>query len=197
MVPNVRVIEKPEWLSWDEIHKVIWQSHSRNRKEGMNMHFPSMSGDEIRNRIEEGKGKMFIALDGEKLVGTGALTVKRVDLWCGKGEYAYLCFAAVLPEYNGQGVYKAMCELREEESRKMGLDRMMFDSHENNKKLFGINAKSGFYPVSYKNYGDHNNVIMVKWLDHCPYSYARCRLEFVKQKATVIARQLFHKILSH
>lgn len=197
MVPNIKIIEKPDWVSWEDIREVIWLSHSRNRQEGMNMHFPSLSGEEIWKRIEECKGKMFVALDGKKVVGTGALTVKSVDLWCGRGEYAYLCFAAVLPEYNGQGLYKALCELREKECRRMGLNRLMFDSHENNRKLFKINAKNGFYPVSYKNYGDHNNVIMVKWLDGSPYSYSRCRCEFVRRKVSVKARLLVKKIFGH
>ena len=196
-VPNIQVIEKPDWVSWEDVREVIWLSHSRNREEGMNMLFPSLSGEEIRKRVEERKGKMFVALDGKEVVGTGALTVKRVDLWCGRGEYAYLCFAAVLPEYNGQGLYKALCALREEESRRMGLDRMMFDSHENNKVLFGINKKNGFYPVSYKNYGDHNNVIMVKWLAGSPYSYSRCKYEFFRRKVSVKVRQLVKTFFRH
>ena len=110
----VQVIEKPDWVSWDEIHEVIWKAHESNRQNGINMRFPTLLGEEIRKRVE-GNGKMFVALDGKKVVGTAAIRRKNLDLWCGKGEYAYLCFASVLPEYSRQGIYKQLYIYRERE----------------------------------------------------------------------------------
>ena len=113
----VQVVEKPDWVSWDEIHDVIWKAHESNRQQGINMRFPALPGEDIRKRVE-GNGKMFVALDGKKVVGTAAIRIKKADLWCGKGDYAYLCFASVLPEYSGQGIYKQLYLYIEREHQK-------------------------------------------------------------------------------
>lgn len=188
----VQVVEKPDWVSWDEIHDVIWKAHESNRQQGINMRFPALPGEEIKKRVE-GNGKMFVALDGNKVVGTAALRTKKASLWCGKGEYAYLCFASVLPEYSGRGIYKQLYEYIERESIKNGLSRVMFDTHEKNSRMAEINLKHGYKKVSYKRYDDHYNIIFVKWLDGCPYSEARCKVEFAIQKLKEKVKTLIRK----
>ena len=190
----VQVIEKPDWISWDDIQEVIWIAHEVNRQHGIYMHFPSLSGEEIRKRIE-GHGKMFVAVDGEKVVGTAAIVNKKVDLWCGSGNYAYFCFASVLPEYHGQGIYKQLYQFRERESINNGLTRVMFDTHERNIHTADINLKHGYKKVSYKRYHDHFNIVFVKWLKGCPYSDIRCRLEFAKQRLKEKAKTLIRLYL--
>ena len=187
----VQVVEKPDWVSWDEIHDVIWKAHAANRQKGINMRFPALPGEEIRKRVES-SGKMFIALDGERVVGTAAIRTKKASLWCGKGEYAYLCFASVLPEYSGQGIYKQLYIYIERESIKSGLSRIMFDTHEKNTRMAEINLKHGYRKVSYKRYDDHYNIIFVKWLDGCPYSEGRCKVEFAIQKLKEKVKACIH-----
>ena len=193
MSSDIKICEKPDWVSWDCIHDVIWQAHKTNREKGINMRFPSFSGNEIRERIEDHNGKMFLALCEDIVVGTEAFTVKKSKLWCGNGNYTYLCFAAVLPEYTGCGVYKCIYSEVERVSKDLGLNRVMFDTHEDNKRIIEIHAKNGFRPVAYKNYGDHYNIILVKWLDGCPYSEFRCRVEFQKIKFIVRFKQYLKK----
>lgn len=176
----VQIIEKPDWVTWDDIHEVIWESHESNRQKGIRMRFPALPGEEIRKRVE-GNGKMFVALDGKKVVGTAAIIKKKTHLWCGKGEYAYLCFASVLQNYKGQGVYKQLNQYIERESQRIGLKRVLFDTHERNTRIVDINLKHGYKRVSYKRYDDHYSIIFVKWLDGCPFSSTRCRFEFAKQ----------------
>lgn len=190
MEMNIRIIEKPDWVSWDEIHDVIWESHEGNRMHGIVMRFPSLYGDEIKKRIENNQGKMFIALVDQKVVGTAAIKMKTVNLWCGKGDYAYMCFASVLSEYRGKGIYRHLYSVREKECRKMGLKRLLFDTNEKNCNVLDINLKNGYKKVSYRQYDDHYNVICVKWLDGCPYSDFRCRIEYGLQKLRVKARTL-------
>lgn len=180
---SIQITEKPEWISWDDIHNVLWEAHSSNREKGIFMHYSTLSGNEIRQRID-GKGKMFCAIKDNKLVGTAAIVPKTTMLWYDKvpTTYAYLCFACVLPEYAGQGVYKQLYIYREEKIEKMGLRNMMFDTHENNCRILEINSKNGFVPVDYKFYKDHFNIVMVNWPGGCPYSDIRVKYEFTKRK---------------
>jgi len=182
MNQNIQIIEKPEWVSWDEIHNVLWKAHEKNRQNGIIMALPALPGNLIREKIE-GHGKMFVALDGEKVVGTAALAIKQYSLWCGKGSYAYCCFASVLPEYNGKGIYKALDLRREELALSMGLVRIIGDTHENNQHRLDIAKKTGYKFVDLKICKDHYNIVMVKWLNECPYSNFYCNLQFTLRKA--------------
>ena len=189
MDSSIQIVEKPDWVSWDDIHEVIWAAHEKNREKGVLMRFPSLSGDEIRQRIE-GKGVLFCAIDNKKVVATSAVVKKSTKMWFDKGpsDYAYFCFAAVLPEYAGRGLYKQFYAMRESACREMGLGRIMFDTHEKNKRVFEINKKNGFLPVDYRLYNDHFNIVFVKWLDGCPYSTCKCNLMFFLRKLRVKGR---------
>lgn len=174
---DIQIIERPESVSWDEIHKVLWSAHAQNRANGINMALPALPGDKIREIIG-GRGKMLVAIVDGKVVGTAAIKIKPSNLWCGKGEYAYCCFASVLPEYNGLGIYKRLDIKREEIAKEMGLNRMLGDTNENNKRRLEIAHKAGYKFVDISIWKDHYNIVMVKWLNGCPYSDWYCKLQF-------------------
>lgn len=180
---TIRIIEKPAFVSWEEIHEVLWKAHSQNRERGINMVFSTFSGDKIRDIIEKNTGKMFIALDNNIVVGTGAIIKKKISLWCGKDDYGYLCFASVLPNYNGMGIYKSLSECIERETRMMGADKVLFETHEHNERMLRNNRQKGYKCVDFKvTTTDHYNVLMVKWLDGCPYPNWYIKLQFLTRK---------------
>ena len=69
MNTEIQIIEKPDWVSWDEIHQVLWKAHEQNRQKGMFMGLPAKSTEELQKCVE-GKGKMFVALDGRRIIKT-------------------------------------------------------------------------------------------------------------------------------
>ena len=181
MMDNIQIIEKPDWISWDDIHNLLWKAHAENRRNGVVMRYPSLPGEEIRNRID-GKGKMLVSICDGKLVGTAALIIKEKKLWCGKGRYGYCCFASVDSTFQGNGIYKEMCAIREQMARNMNISKMMMDTNEKNQKELSIAKKAGYKMVDLAFWNDHFNVICVKWLDVCPYSNARFAFEFLLRK---------------
>lgn len=195
MNSSIQIVEKPDWVSWDNIHDVIWNAHAQNREKGIVMRYPSLEGDEIRQRIE-GKGKMFVALDGSKLIGTAAYLKKDASLWCGKGIYGYYCFAALLPSYRHMGIYPKLCEIRKEELVKEGIHRIMMDTHEDNIREVALAQRQGFIPVDLMIMKGHFNVLLVKWLDSCPYPSFLCRILFLfrkcLRKTTFKVRKIMH-----
>lgn len=191
MASSIRIIEKPDWISWDEIHQVIWDSHAQNRKNGIVMRYPSLPGDKIRDKIGE-QGIMLVALtEDDRLVGTAAFFPKAIRTWFGKYTYAYCCFAAVLPAFSGRGIYKALCARQEELARDMGIDKMYFDTHEKNKRMIKNAAKAGYRHVDLQFYSDHFNVAMVKWLTGCPYPDLKCRIEYHSKALKVRIKNSF------
>ena len=184
MDANIQVLEKPDWISWDDIHEIIWTAHSENRERGVFMRFPSLPGEEIRKKVEE-NGKMLVAIRDSIIVGTAAIIFKDRSLWCGKGKFGYCCFASVLPSEQGKGIYNRMCIQREELARNVGINRLIMDTNENNTRECSIVKRAGYKAVDYKFYKDHYNVVFVKWLNGCPFSNFRCSFEFARRKAIV------------
>ena len=180
---DIKIIEKPDWVSWDEIHEVLYQAHASNREHGIIMRKPSLPGSEIAKEIGE-DGKMFVAMDGKRVVGTAAIVVRQKSYWCGTPQEKYACvyFASVLPEYSGQGIFKRLDLKREEEALVMGINKLLGDTHERNYHRLEILKKTGYKFVDYMVCKDHYNVVCVKWLDGCPYSGWYIKWQFLIRK---------------
>ena len=183
---NNCIIEKPEWVSWDDIHEVLMVSHAENRAKGIRK--PSLPGDEIRKELGE-EGVMLVAIVDNRLVGTAALLKKENNSWYNKGPFGYCCFDAVLPEYNGRGVYRKLCDKRMEIARSEGLDKLYVDTHHENTHAIDVNLKNDFKCVDVKMLPDHWNVVLFRWLDGCPYSNFRCKMEFAIRKTIMMSKK--------
>ncbi len=176
------IIPKPESITWEEISQVLQNAHKKNLEAGVFMPFPFMKPEEIREKVESKNGVMFVALLNGQLVGTGVVMFIDMDLWCGKGKYAYSCFDAVLPEHAGKGIYKAIALKQEEYAKSNNINRIFFDTHEKNHRMIKVSKKSGYELVDYKIRKDHNSVLMVKWLEKQPYSHFQCMKNYLKIK---------------
>jgi GNAT superfamily N-acetyltransferase len=178
---TTQILEKPDWVSWDEIHDVLWKAHAQNRKNGIIMALPSLSGDEIKKKISNA-GTLYIALDGKKVIGTLALIKKEGYKWYNKGFYAYLCFGAVLPEYGGKGIYRALYEVVETSAKQMNLFVLTRDTNEKNARMLKITKQEGYHFVEYKACKDHFNIVRAKWLKKCPFPIWYIKTRFYLSK---------------
>jgi GNAT superfamily N-acetyltransferase len=183
MDSKIQIVEKPEWVSWEEIKQCMMEAHAVNRAKGINMYHYQWPAEQIREFVGE-NGVMLVALDGKKVVGTAALVDKEGKAWYARGPYAYLGFDGMLPEYSGKGIYKQLWLRREEIARDKGYDVLLFDTHRKNSRVQKIGIKNGYKKVSFfrAKSGDHFNVIMVKWLNGCPYSASYCAWRFFRSK---------------
>lgn len=180
MDSNIQIMEKPDWVSWEDIKNCLMEAHSVNRAKGINMSHYQWPAEKIRDAIEP-NGVMLVALDGKKIVGTAAICERQGGVaWYAKGRYAYMGFAGVLPEYNGRGIYKELIRRREKIAIDQGYTIFLFDTHEKNKKIQSIAKANGYRMVSFIRVKskDHYNVIMTKWPKHCPFSSVYCQLRF-------------------
>lgn len=175
---DIQIIEKPDWVSWDDIHDVLWNAHEQNRKKGIFMSYPSLFGEEIRKKIGD-NGKMFLAIEGNKVVGTLALIVKSGKRWYNYGRYGYLCFGAVLPEYSGKGIYRSLYQLVETTAKQMELSVLTRDTNEKNARMLKITKQEGYHFVEFKAYKDHFNIVRAKWLEKCPYSLWYIKIRYL------------------
>ncbi len=176
---KIQILEKPDWVSWDEIHEVLVKAHAQNRANGINMKKPSLPGEKIAKEIGK-EGKMFVAVEGNKVVGTLALIKKEGNKWYNLGKYGYLCYVAVLPECSGKGVYRSLYQVAEATAKQDGLLVLTRDTHEKNERMLKIAKQEGYHYVDFRACADHFNIVRAKWLDKCsfPSWYIRIRYMF-------------------
>ena len=177
---EIAVIERPDNVSWEDISRTLRRAHEDNVKKGIVLPYPHLPPEEIEAKTEGRGGKMFVALDEGKVVATGAVAIIEKDLWCGNGKYAYCFLASVLPEYAGQGLYRKIVAAQEDYAKANGVFRMMFDTDERNTRMLEISIKNGYRRVTYRVKEGRNSVLLVKWLNGCPYSKLQCYWKFIR-----------------
>lgn len=179
---EIIIVERPEFITWEQISCVLKKAHEENVRNGIVLPYPHLPPNEIRNKIEGQEGVMYVALNGDQVVATGAVKIIQKTLWCGSGQYAYCFFAAVLPEYAGRGLYRRIETAQEGYANSKGIKRMMFDTDEQNKRILSISKKNGYRFVDYRVRDGRNSVLLVKWLDGCPYSRIKCAIKYLSIK---------------
>ena len=162
MADSLQIIEKPEWVSWEEIHQVLWKAHEQNRQKGIFMLLPTRSAEELQKYVDG--GKMFVATDGDRVIGTLALVVKEGKQWYNKGRFGYLCLGAVLPDFSGKGIFRLLYDVAEKEALRLRLPVLTRDTNEKNVRMLKISKKEGYHFVAYRACRDHFNIVRAKWL---------------------------------
>lgn len=195
MDSRIQIMEKPDWVSWDDIKQCLYEAHASNRAKGINMAHYQWPVEKFVETIGI-NGRMFVVLVGDKLVGVAAVCDKTGDSWYAKGKYAYMGFAGVLPEYKGHGIYNELIRAREDFARKQGFDTIIFDTHQRNKVVQKKALKNGYRYVRFfrASSKDHYCVIMAKWLEDCPYSKLYCSYKYiVSETKTLLVTKILHR----
>lgn len=186
MEEKIVYMEKPEWVSWEQIRECIYRGHESNRQNGVFMINTTKSAEEIKTHI--GDGHCFVALKGKDVVGTFSLKFIRSKRWWAKGLVAYPCLDAIIPEYKGVDVYFELDRLRMRCIKESGIRIIQSNTSESNKLIQKIVKKKGFKTVMYTKSGkgaDYYSLIFVKWLDGCPYSDRYINFMFYLSKVFV------------
>lgn len=192
---EIQIIEKPDWVSWEDIKQCLYEAHAANRLKGINMAHYQWPIEKFITTIGE-NGRMFVALDGEKLVGVAAVCDKTGNSWYAQGKFAYMGFAGVLPEYKNRGIYNELVKVREDFAMQRGYMTLTFDTHQKNKVIQNRALKNGYRYVSFFRAAskDHYCVIMAKWLGRCPYSRFYCFYKFyVSKMRTLLITKVLHR----
>ena len=166
---EIKYMLKPDWVSWDAVAECQYQAHLRNRKKGFKMSCQDMTGKDFEKSLKN--GYCFVALDGEKVVGTESFMIKTINFFGKRKKICYFCYSAILPEYQGTEVYFKLTELIKEERARHNIDIMYFSTAEKNKMVQKISYKQGFKYILLRStiYTDYYSVYMAKWPKKCPF----------------------------
>lgn len=162
---SITIREKDDSISWEQIRKLIFIAHSENRQNGLDIRNAHLSAEELQRSLGK-NGTCFVALDGDKLVGTCSVAFKAGHFYFFSGDYAYLTLDAVHPDYKGQGIFQQLDKKRSQliEVNKTPV-AIMFVAQKN-KHRRDIAKKTGFKEVEikYNPYNSHNFIIYCKWI---------------------------------
>lgn len=170
---EIKICEKPEWISWNDIHECLYTAHSSNREKGINMLTQRLSGPELEDRINRKSSQYhaIVALDNKKLVGTASICFVRKKIWSHEYWGGYFLYEGIYPEYKGQGIFTRLCKYREELAIRNNCEIIFLDTAEKNDRRQLIAKKDGYIYVDMfaSRNSKHYSVVMAKWLDETKY----------------------------
>jgi GNAT superfamily N-acetyltransferase len=179
---HVHILAKPDWISWEDIHNVLYSAHETNRRNGVDQFTAYLSGDEIERKVS--LGQTFVALDGKKVVGTLSVVPRKKHDWFVEGNALYYMLLGILPEYQGTGIYSLLISARDDYAKAHNISTIYMHTSENNMRMQKVAMKEGFRLVSFSvsPKTDYYSVILAKWLNGCPFSSFYCKFRFLVNK---------------
>lgn len=190
---NYRVVEKPDWISYDMIAEVLHDAHKSNVEKGMRFVASFQDGRETERRLGE-CGKFFVALtDEDEIAGVGAVSLHdSCTGWYGKKQpYSEIKMVGVPEKYKGLGISSALYRKMEEFGFSVN-ELMIMNTARDNHIVLDSNARHGWTYVDYKSWPrtDYYSPVMAKWKNGCPYSLKFCRLMFnYRRLYTILVRR--------
>ena len=186
---EIRVIPKPDWVSWDDIHAVLEDAHKVNRKHGLEMINSHLNGEQLKKKI--GNGICVVALDGNKVIGTQSVLLKEGDKWYSKGQkVAHYCLTGVLRRYQGCGIKEMLDSTCKEYILKELPSIIQGNTAESNVLIRKMVKSSGYIELCYDAFKntDYYSVFFARWPNGCPYSLWYCRFRCWLSKVYVKTR---------
>lgn len=163
---KIKIMKKPAWISWEDVQECLYLAQQTNVKKGFDMLFGHYSATQIEQEV--GDGECFVALnENNEVVGTCSYKIASIRRWWCKGKAAYLCFAGILPEFQGHGIYSLLCKEREKYIFEVkDIDTIWLNTAEKNSTVQKKFLKEGFKKVQFSPTGkgaNYYSVLMAKW----------------------------------
>ena len=185
---ELRLMEKPDWITYDQIHELLYTAHGSNRDSGFDVETAHMSGKELEEHMGK-DGVMFVALDGDRLIGCGGYRVMKRNYWCAKGNVVSAVLFGVHPDYKGHHLSVLLYNKVLEDAKAKGYQYLEIRTAEDNVIVQNGCIKEGFRYVGFlASEADHYTVALLYWLNGCPYPKWRTNLHYRLRKAVTKLR---------
>lgn len=184
----ITIMEKPEWITFEDIHNLLYKAHEQNRKRGFHVATAEMTGDELKNRIGE-DGKCFVALDDKKLVGTTSYRIIKMNNRFIHEEVVDWILLGVLEEYRGNHIATMLYDKVYHAAKEKGYNCIIGTPAEHNYEIKKMHEKKGFrYIGFYAPKTDHYCEVMANWIFDCPYKKWETNLFYFLKKTYIKIR---------
>ena len=189
---DIRVIEKPDLIPWDDVAKCIFRGQATNNSKGFDMTFGHISGVELQKSVNG--GHCFVAINEQnEIVGTLSVTFGNIKFWWHKGPAALYCYEAILPEFrNNLNRYFGLHKMAEDCIKHANIKVVWATTAEQNETMLKINKIKKWKFVQYSPTvpgSNYYSIVMAKWLEGCPYK--DCIITFMFKLSRFVVRFLY------
>src|SRR5690554_4764282 len=148
---EVKIIPKPENISWEEITELLNIAFQQRVEQGLN-YLAATQGVEVTKRRVAG-GICLVALINNKLVGTATLHIVKTEnnrkKWFYESSYGYLSQLAVHPKYKSKGIGGKLQKERIRLCYENKVDAILGDTSVHAKDLLEWHRRMGAQKVGY------------------------------------------------
>lgn len=181
----MRILRKPDCISWDDLAKCQQRAHESNKEMGVSMQCADYTADDLKNALNN--AITLIALDkSDALAGMLSINFVEVKRWWHKGIAAYICYVAVDPMFKGRGIYRLLSKEAEEIIRSKNVNVVYLNTHVNNILAKRTYERDGFKAVRFSpgSGTDYYSIEMAKWLNGGE-DMIKCKLMFLFTKLII------------
>lgn len=184
------IVEITDSSRFDEINAVLTMAF-KEAMEKNNFSFNHYDNFYDRlNEVLETNGKIFVALIGDKIVGTVSYTVSFVEgRWYYDGDMVMLRHLSVLPEYQGNGIASALLDAVMQEAARLNMPVRLI-TPEKNRHAIDFYRKHGFELARFFRANDHYAVCLVHWNGVVEVKKSLCKEIFEKNALNIMLKNL-------
>ncbi len=144
MSNKIIFIEKPDEVSWESIHQVLWEAHESTRKNGLFYPTSEMTGNELNQFLYEHNGRCFVAMDGDDVVGTMSCYIEDIKTRLFSGKFLKIVLVGNKPKYKRRGIFSKLYDICYNYAKSEGLDGITYGTAERNYTMRKIFESKGF-----------------------------------------------------
>lgn len=185
---QIKIIKKPDEISFDGIHDLLWKANQRNRERGVLLNTATMTPDELKERVGD-DGVVFVAMSRNVLVGTLSVRFVKWNKWYCHGATPEYTLIGVDPDFAGRHVCSGLMAEAEKYLLENGWNQVLLDTAASNTHAIGVYRHIGFELIDYTAYRgtDHYSVVMSRWIKKRAYSklIVFCRYHIKKIAVTL------------
>ncbi len=176
---EIKVMPKPDWVSWEDIHQLLLKANKTNEKKGFSVAGLTCPPEELEKQMKN--GLCVIATHGNKLVGVSACSLNCTKRWYNKkSKSARKFLSGILKSYQGCGVLGEIDKVLNDYIKSCGCDFIVASTAEQNIAMRTKSKMGGYKELAFISFPDtrYYSVIFGLWLGKCPFSDNYIRFRF-------------------
>lgn len=176
---EIKVIPKPDRVSWEDIHQLLLIANKTNEKRGFSVAGLTCTPKELEKQVEN--GLCVVAMHGDKLVGVSACSFNCAQRWYNKKEKSARKFiTGILKSYQGCDVLYEIDKVLDNYIKNSGCSFIVADTAVMNTAMRKQAQLGGYKELTYISFPNtlYYSVIFGKWLNKCPFSDRYIKFRF-------------------
>lgn len=194
---DIKIVEKKIGYSFDDIKIVMDEAHNAAKNDKLTFPTSNMTEEDFK-KTENNNGRWFLAVDGDRVVGTIYGVKEKLKSWYYTGNIIVIKYVAILPEYSGRHLVSKLYNKIFDFAKSENISVCIMSMSEFNFHHQHVAEKNGFILIDYYAVNNLKNYTLkyAFWInDKCPHSYKKIRfMLFLRKIKAKIKRFILRKL---